>query len=145
MVDMESNLTLPNLPVSRGNLPGESSLAEDVATRVSRGGVEMSAVQEVQPGVSSAGVSALPAPQLPISSPQAQNTASSVSVQTAKSDDNPQGASEDEVIEKEWVDRAKMIVTQTREDPHEQEREVSKLQADYLKKRYGKEVRLSND
>src|SRR5688572_4414625 len=43
-----------------------------------------------------------------------------------------------DVIEKEWVDKAKKIVSSTKEDPHVQEKEVSKLQADYLMKRYNK-------
>lgn len=55
---------------------------------------------------------------------------------------NPTTADDVDVIEKEWVDRAKQIVEQTRTDPHEQEKKVSQLQADYLKKRYGKEVQL---
>jgi Txe/YoeB family toxin of Txe-Axe toxin-antitoxin module len=60
-------------------------------------------------------------------------------------DDNPLAAADDEVIEKEWVDRAKKIVEQTKSDPYKQEQEVSKLQADYLKKRYGKEVKVVSD
>lgn len=59
--------------------------------------------------------------------------------------DVPAVAGDDEVIEKEWVDKAKKIVSQTKDDPYQQEKEVSKLQADYLKKRYGKDVKLSGD
>lgn len=59
--------------------------------------------------------------------------------------DNPAAAGDDEVIEKEWVDKAKKIVTETKDDPYKQEQEVSKLQADYLMKRYGKEVKLASD
>lgn len=58
-------------------------------------------------------------------------------------DDNPIAAADDELIEKEWVDKAKRIVKETRSDPYKQEDEVSKLQADYLKKRYGKDIKLS--
>ena len=63
----------------------------------------------------------------------------------APQENNPTVASDDEVIEKEWVDKAKKIITDTKNDPYRQEKEVSKLQADYLKKRYGKEVKLTND
>jgi Txe/YoeB family toxin of Txe-Axe toxin-antitoxin module len=59
--------------------------------------------------------------------------------------DNPANAGDEDVIEKEWVDKAKKIVTQTKDDPYKQEQEVSKLQADYLKKRYGKDVKLASD
>lgn len=60
-------------------------------------------------------------------------------------DTNPQIAADDDVIEKEWVDKAKKIVADTKIDPYAQEREVSRLQADYIKKRYGKEIKLSDD
>jgi hypothetical protein len=58
---------------------------------------------------------------------------------------NPLVAGDDDLIEKEWVDKAKSIIQQTRSDPYTQEKEVSKLQADYMKKRYGKDVKLAND
>lgn len=58
-------------------------------------------------------------------------------------DDLPQAAADDDLIEKEWVDKAKKIITETRDDPHRQEKEVGKLQADYLRKRYGKELGAS--
>jgi Txe/YoeB family toxin of Txe-Axe toxin-antitoxin module len=60
-------------------------------------------------------------------------------------DDNPAVAADDDLIEKEWVDKAKKIVADTKSDPYKQEQEVSKLQADYLKKRWGKETNVPND
>lgn len=63
--------------------------------------------------------------------------------QTLTSDDNPIVAADDDLIEKEWVDRAKKIIQQTKDDPFRREQEVSRLQADYLKKRYGKELGAS--
>jgi len=57
---------------------------------------------------------------------------------------NPTIAADDDLIEKEWVDRAKKIIAETRDDPYRREQEVSKLQADYLRKRYGKEIGVSN-
>ena len=59
---------------------------------------------------------------------------------TQTTDDNPATAADDDLIEKEWVDKAKKIIEQTRDDPHRREIEVSKLQSDYLKKRYGRDV-----
>jgi len=52
----------------------------------------------------------------------------------------PMVASDDDLIEKEWVDKAKKIVTETRDDPYRREEAVNKLQVDYLKKRYGREL-----
>jgi len=64
---------------------------------------------------------------------------------TAVTDDNamPAVASDDDLIEKEWVDKAKKIITQTKDDPYRREHEVGKLQADYLRKRYGRELGAS--
>jgi hypothetical protein len=52
----------------------------------------------------------------------------------------PLVANDDDLIEKEWVDQAKRIIVQTKDDPYKREQEVSKLQADYLRKRYGREL-----
>lgn len=57
----------------------------------------------------------------------------------------PPGAEDSDLIEKEWVERAKQIVEHTREDPYEQQRALSEMKADYLKKRYGKDIKLHNE
>lgn len=54
---------------------------------------------------------------------------------------SPAIADDVDVIEKEWVDKAKKIVSSTKTDPHKQEKQVSQLQADYLMKRYGKQIK----
>jgi hypothetical protein len=56
------------------------------------------------------------------------------------SNDTPLVANDDDLIEKEWVDKAKRIILDTKDDPYRREQEVSKLQADYLRKRYGREL-----
>jgi len=53
---------------------------------------------------------------------------------------SPSVAADDDLIEKEWVDKAKKIIQDTKNDPHAREQQVGKLQSDYLKKRYGKEL-----
>jgi len=58
---------------------------------------------------------------------------------------NPAMANDDDLIEKVWVDKAKKIIQNTKGDPYAQEREVSKLQADYIKKRYGKDIKLADE
>jgi hypothetical protein len=63
----------------------------------------------------------------------------------ASTDDTPLVAADDEVIEQEWVQKAKNIVSQTKGDPFNQEKAVGKLQAEYIKKRYGKEIKLTSD
>lgn len=64
--------------------------------------------------------------------------------QSSSASGMPTQAADVDLIEKEWVDRAKLIVSQTRDDPHEQESEVGKLQAEYLKQRYGRDINTVN-
>lgn len=52
----------------------------------------------------------------------------------------PVAAADDDLIEREWVDKAKKIISETRDDPYGREKAVNQLQKDYLKKRYGKEL-----
>jgi hypothetical protein len=54
--------------------------------------------------------------------------------------DNPLVASDDDLIEKEWVDRAKKIIDETKDDPYRREEAVNKLQKEYQSKRYGREL-----
>lgn len=56
---------------------------------------------------------------------------------------SPVVAEDKDDIEKEWISKAKRIVEQTKSDPYLQERAVSRLQADYMKKRFNKEIKLS--
>ena len=85
-------------------------------------------------------IPAVPAAQL-VSPPSTAQRAQPVSASTGTS----LAASDEDLIEKEWIDRAKKIVEQTKSDPYQQEKEVSKLQADYIKKRYGKDVKLADE
>ncbi len=55
-------------------------------------------------------------------------------------DDTPATANDNELIEKEWVDKAKKVIAETKDDPYRREQEVSRLQADYLLKRYGRKL-----
>jgi hypothetical protein len=72
-----------------------------------------------------------------------------VSPQTVQPDDAVAGSSaplvaaDEDLIEKEWVDKAKDIIVRTKDDPYERERQVGLLQAEYLRKRYGKELGAS--
>jgi hypothetical protein len=49
-------------------------------------------------------------------------------------------AKDADLIEKQWVDRAKAIVDQTQDDPFRQNKEMSKMKADYIKKRFNKSI-----
>lgn len=49
-------------------------------------------------------------------------------------------ADDADLIEREWVDKAKKIVEDTKDDPHKREDEVGKMQVEYIKKRYGRKI-----
>lgn len=58
--------------------------------------------------------------------------------------DLPPVADDVDLIEREWVHKAKEIVEQTQGDPYAQNKEISKVKADYIKKRYNKDVKIDN-
>lgn len=72
------------------------------------------------------------APQQAVADPQQANTAS------------PLVAADEDLIEKEWIDKAKEIIHQTKDDPYTRTAKVNELQRDYLQKRYGKVVGASD-
>jgi hypothetical protein len=53
----------------------------------------------------------------------------------------PDEAEEVDLIEKEWILKAKEIVEHTADDPYLQQQQMSHLKADYISKRYGREVK----
>lgn len=82
----------------------------------------------------------VPVPALPLPPSTSHSTIQPTTTDVA----GPTIASDDDLIEKEWVDKAKKIIADTQNDPYRREQEVSKLQVDYLRKRYGKELGTSN-
>lgn len=106
---------------------------------------EKAGAQRVEQGIST------PAPQpAPVSSQPAQTIPTPlVSPHDAPPNgvvgitSSPQIADDADLIEKEWVDKAKQIVDHTRHDPHLQSKEMNTMKADYLKKRYNKDLKLS--
>lgn len=53
----------------------------------------------------------------------------------------PATAEDVDLIEKEWVEKAKQIVHRTQGDPYAQSQQLSQMKADYIKKRYNREVK----
>ncbi len=101
---------------------------------------------ERTPGVSIAQASAAvaqaatPTLPMPLGQPATANPA-----MPSGDDGVPTVAGDDDLIEKEWVDKAKKIILDTKDDPYRREREVSKLQIEYIRKRYGREIGDSGD
>jgi hypothetical protein len=52
----------------------------------------------------------------------------------------PDEAADSDLIEKEWVIKAKQIVEHTADDPFRQQEALSHIKADYMKKRYNKDL-----
>ena len=77
-------------------------------------------------------------PTLPAPLPQVDDAPT----QVVATDDSsvPVTAADDDLIEKEWVDKAKKIIEDTKEDPYRRELEISRLQREYIRKRYGREI-----
>ena len=57
----------------------------------------------------------------------------------------PAQASDSDLVEKEWVDAAKRIMETYRTDPYNKNRTLTLLRADYLKKRYNKDIKISEN
>ncbi len=52
---------------------------------------------------------------------------------------------ESNVIEKQWIDKAKEIVARTHGDPHAKSTQLTYLKKDYIEKQYGKYIKLPDD
>lgn len=62
---------------------------------------------------------------------------------TTTTNDNPQVAEDNDLIEKEWVAKAKKIIDDNRENPKIQSKEMNLFKADYMNKRYNKIIKIS--
>lgn len=130
---MEPNHELP--PVQEGgtqNLPSQ----QHVETHQSRPEIAGNIQQQQMPAQT-----ATHSTQPVINS----NTVSHASVQTAPvtGSDSTMIADDADLIEKEWVTKAKQIIEQTQTDPRLQSNELSKVKAEYVKKRYNKDIKTS--
>lgn len=61
----------------------------------------------------------------------------------AAADDTPMDADDVDLIEKVWVEKAKSIVKDTQGNPHVQNEQMSKIKSSYMKKRYDRDVKVS--
>lgn len=106
-------------------------------------GEQINVPEAPQPAVSSgapAGPAPVPVMPTKTSAPQASSAAPA-----AVPGQNPAVAADQDVIEKEWVDKAEEVIGKTAGDPHAEEEAVEDLQIDYMKKRYNKDIKKSQD
>jgi hypothetical protein len=59
--------------------------------------------------------------------------------------DVPEVAGDIDLIEKEWVRKAKDIVMRTQGDPYTQNKQINRMKVEYIKKRYDKDIRSSEE
>jgi len=59
--------------------------------------------------------------------------------------DIPEIADDIDLIEKEWVLKAKAIVENTTGDPYVQNKQINKMKVEYIKKRYNKDIKYSEE
>jgi hypothetical protein len=53
-------------------------------------------------------------------------------------------AADKDLIEKQWVQKAKEIVAETKSDPHKQKIEIAAAKADYIQKRFKKVIKTDD-
>jgi hypothetical protein len=91
-----------------------------------------------------AGLPAIPLP-LPADIASAGTPVPPVSpVKSSTATSNPAVTADDgDLIEKEWVNKARAIVERTRNNPHQQSQELTVVKADYMKQRYDKTIKVN--
>lgn len=140
MTDMQPETPTPQFtPERTPSEHGQSQSAEHLPQLPTpERGLEYAGERKEQAGEAgaAAGNFAMPTPvlQTPVTPVQP------VAVNAAPASDSPLIADDADLIEKEWVDKAKSIINNTKDDPAKRDAQVSQLQKDYLKKRYGKEL-----
>jgi len=131
-----NSLDLPSIvPADKQPLP-EASIKGADAHGAGERNPEILTPNPVASAPSSPPVAAgsIPIPAVPT---PAGHQASNSPGQTAAT---PAIADDTDLIEKEWVEKAKEIVNSTKSDPYKQNRELNQMKADYIKKRYSKEL-----
>ena len=131
---MESNREGPSfeLPTQPENLPEQGEARQEQVAERAPARPEKSPQAGKQPAL----------PAIPDDIPAADNPI--IAAPTDDKDDafDPHQAAQDsDHIEQEWVDKAKAVISQTRDDPYNQKNEMSKIKAEYIRKRFGKTIK----
>lgn len=137
----------PNIPAENSQSSSEQS--EKEKKEISPGGIlEQEKVAEVPkaPEVSDEQPSSVSPIQPPVQAPSQPPAQTPQIPPKEPTEDSGLTAEKDEpIIGKEWVDRAKEIIKEDKKDPYKEEEDVESLQIKYQKKRFGREVKKSQD
>lgn len=93
------------------------------------------------PSINGAEMNAAPVSAPPVDLPTDAAAHVPAAVQVASSS-TPAVADDADLIEKEWVVKARQIVDQTKNDPYIQNQQMNQMKADYIKKRYNKDLKV---
>lgn len=150
-VDRTSGLDLPQPGSDASQLPPihapQTFHAPDAAIpqfSIGASPVPDSPVVPVQPVA--AAPAATIAPQTQPSATPVADPLAAVTSQFAPVDASAAQAEEaDTPFDEEWVSKAKEVVERSHMDPYTQSKELSKLKAQYIKARYNKDIKVSED
>ncbi|MES2631177.1 MAG: hypothetical protein V4611_04430 [Patescibacteria group bacterium] len=106
-------------------------------------GIEKGAERHEQAAEAGARAADAAAMAIPVAMPQVQPVMVPQDDPAQATTTSPLVAADEDLIEKEWVDKAKDIILHTKDDPHARTQKVNELQRDYLQKRYGRVVGAS--
>lgn len=127
--------------------PNKLSYTAELPEPIGQGQVE--AYPAARPETNTAPIQQTSQAALPIAQQQVadsgQFSSASINIQ-AQTNTGPTLIADDaDLIEKEWVLRAKAIVAQTAHDPNLQTKEMGKVKAEYLKTRYNKVLKVDEN
>jgi hypothetical protein len=118
---------LPQLPETGGE---QTSIKEKSSVATPENKPQKQAIQ-----ISSQVASDLALPAQPITSTSSTQTDDAIDVSKVTKDSDR--------IEKEWIDKAKAIAGNNRDDPYSQKNAMSQVKADYIRKRFNKTVKTN--
>lgn len=129
------NFEVPPTPDQQG------SQELDQPTGIEQGGAKKESAPRAPSQVVAppAPAQATPPAQQPPPEPQQQSPSPSAAPPSAHL-----SADDADLIEREWVDKAKHIVTETRDYPHKQKDQISRVKADYIQKRFNKSIKVDD-
>jgi hypothetical protein len=130
--DLEKNESLPK-PVVNQEVPTGMEFASDIAGSKS---VELASSKPAQLANPSQLAASTATTQNPLMALQDDDAAAPLTAGM------PQIADDADLIEKEWISKAKSIIQENRFDPRTQNSELSKVKAAYVKRRFDKDIKL---
>jgi hypothetical protein len=123
------------LPAQPPSVEGQDQKQEK-ATEAPAAPAEQATKQPAQPALPA--VSDIPVADTPVIAVPVQDSTTSGFPAADHS------AQDSERIEPIWVDKAKAIISQTREDPYMQKTEMSRVKAEYIQKRFNKQIKTDD-